>query len=185
MEQLALTLRPAQVMRIFFLALLPACSVGSVLNEDSGPLTITATTTDNGGEYAPHNAVAVWIEKADGTFVKTIQRWSSSRTGFLIAWGQKAGTGDADAVSGATRRDHTKPLTIHWSLRDRMQQIVPDGTYTIRMEMADTNAISATDNHQATFMFVKGPAPQTQTGLSNGGFTGVSIEFMPTTTPMP
>ena len=55
----------------------------------------------------------------------------------------------------------------------------PDGTYTIRMEASDTNATTAGQNNQGTFTFVKGAAPQMQTGLSNGGFTNVTINFTP------
>jgi hypothetical protein len=60
-----------------------------------------------------------------------------------------------------------------------MNQVIPDGTYTVHMEVADTNAISATQNNEGTFTFVKGPQAQMQTGLSNGGFTNVSINFTP------
>ena len=56
---------------------------------------------------------------------------------------------------------------------------LPNGTYTVRMEVADTNAITATANNQGTFTFIKGPNPQMQTGLSNGGFTNVSISYTP------
>jgi hypothetical protein len=163
--------------KLLVIPLVSACSVGSVLSDT--PLQITATTTAKGGEYQPANVVAVWIESADGTAIKTIQRWSGVRTPHLVAWRQKAGASDADAVSGATRANHTTPLTIKWSLRDRNQQIVPDGTYTIRMELADGNSTAAGDNNQGTFTFVKGMEPQTQTGLANGGFTNVSIEFAP------
>lgn len=176
----ALTLHSLPLMRILVL-LLAACDVGSVLPDGNGPapLQITATTTPNGGEYVPDNVVAVWIEKADGTIVKTIGRWSRLRTNFLLAWGQKAGAGDADAVSGATRKNHDTPISVKWNLTDRTKQVVPDGTYTIRMELADTNATTAEQNHQATFTFVKGTAPQTQTALTNGGFTNVAITFDP------
>ncbi|MEO8704138.1 MAG: DUF2271 domain-containing protein, partial [Kofleriaceae bacterium] len=142
-------------------------------------VTITATTTPNGGQYAPRNIVATWIEDSTGAFVKTIDRWAQTRKGSLVAWNQKAGAGDADAVSGATRQNHTAPLTINWDLRDKAGNLVPDGTYTVRMELADSNANTAGQNHQGTFTFVKAAAPQSQAALANGGFTNVSIEFQP------
>lgn len=151
---------------------------GANLNGIS-PLHISATTTPNGGIFEPNNVVAVWIEKPDGTTVKTIQRWSETRTSSLVAWGQKVGAADVDVISGATRNDHATPLSINWNLKDRNQQIVADGTYTIRMELADSNATTAAQNHQGTFTFIKSPQPQSQSGLSNGGFTNVTIQFTP------
>jgi hypothetical protein len=191
-------------MRLAVVAVLfaTACDVGSVLQEggglqpdasgggggsvDSGPsgppppgtLAITATSSPAGGPYNPSNIVAVWIEDSAGTFVKTIQRWSNTRTVSLLAWNAKSG-GDTDAVSGATRTAHTTPLTIMWDLKNKAGTVVPDGTYTIRMEGCDANANDPTDNNQATFTFVKGTAPQTQTALTNDGFSNVSIEFTP------
>lgn len=141
---------------------------------------ITATTTTKAGQqYAPRNVVAVWIEDAQGQFVKTIDRWSSARTQHLIEWNTAAGVGDVDGVSGASRSDHATPLSIEWKLKGADQQLVADGTYTIRMESTESNATSAADCNEATFTFVKGPAAQSQTALSNGGFTNVSIEFTP------
>jgi hypothetical protein len=145
----------------------------------SGPsLQVTVTTTPNGGPYAPANVVAVWVEQG-GTFVQTIDRWAAVRAQHLVAWNAAAGAGDTDAVSGATRGNHATPLTITWDLRDPGGAVVPDGTYTIRMELADSNANLATQNRQGTFTFVKGPSPQSQAGLSNGGFENVSITFTP------
>ena len=142
-------------------------------------LTITVTTTPNGGQFAPRNVVAVWIEDPAGTFVKTIGRYAAVRKGNLVAWVQKAGANDVDAVSGATRLDHVNPLTITWNLRDKLSALAPDGTYTIRMELADNNVTQPAQNHQGTFTFVKSTAPQNQAGLTNGGFTNVTIDFQP------
>ncbi len=158
---------------------------GAVLHAEAGSLTTTFTTTPNGGQFAPNNVVAAWVEGPGGTFVKTIGRWSAVRTGSLIAWNLKAGATDADAVSGATRSNHVTPLTITWNLQDRLNAVIPDGTYTLRMELADSNAATAANNHQGTFTFVKGPTAQMQTALTNGGFTNVSINFDPGAAPPP
>jgi hypothetical protein len=123
--------------------------------------------------------VAVWVEDAAGNFVRTIDRYAATRKSHLIGWIAKAGNADTDAVSGATRANHTGALTRTWDLTGRGGTEIPDGTYTIRMELADSNASTAAQNAQGTFTFVKGTAPQSQTGLANGGFTGVSIAFTP------
>ena len=142
-------------------------------------VSVTVTTTPNGGQYAPKNIVAVWVEDAAGNFIKTIDRFSQVRTAHLVAWVADAGPGDADAVSGATRANHTTPLTMTWDLRDKAGALVPDGTYTIRMELADSNASQPSQNHEGTFTFVKSAAPEQQSGLASGGFTNVTIDFQP------
>ena len=181
-------------------SLIAACDVGSVLNEGGAQpdasgggrmdapgqvgtarLNVTLTTSQTAAPvYQPANVLAVWVEDANGKIMKTIGRYSDVRTVALVAWGQKAGTNDVDALSGATRTSHTAPVTLTaWDVTNRMGQVIPDGTYTVRMEVADTNAVAAASNNQGTFTFVKGPSPQMQTGLSNGGFTNVSINFTP------
>jgi hypothetical protein len=197
------------MLRVVFLGVtLAACSVGSVLPEGGGgaqpdaatgggggggggsgsgsggnstaALTITATTQQTAAPaYAPSHVLAVWVENSGGTIVKTINRYSDIRTVALVAWGQKAGTNDVDAVSGATRTSHATPVQITWDMKDRQGAVVADGTYTLRMELSDTNATAANQNNQGTFTFVKGTQPQMQTGLSNGRFTNVSINFTP------
>jgi len=122
----------------------------------------------------------VWVEDAGGAFVKTIGRWANVRKGNLVAWTTAAGANDVDAVSGATRQNHTGTLTVTWDLKNRGGTVVPDGTYTIRMELTDKNTSSAATNNQGTFTFVKGATPQSQTGLTSGGFSGVAITFSPT-----
>lgn len=143
---------------------------------------VTGTTTAHGGPYAPRNVVAIWIEDANGTFVKTIGRWANARTSRLVAWVAKAGSGDVDAVSGATRQDHTQRVTATWDLKNKAGTEVPDGTYTIRMELADSNASSPAQNDQGTYSFVKNTAGATQTNVKSGGFTA-TIDYKPNASP--
>ena len=142
-------------------------------------LQITATSTTGNGQYAPRNVVAIWIEGPGGAFVKTVSRWANVRKQHLVAWTTAAGPNDADAISGATRPNHTTPLTVTWDLLNKQGQVIPDGTYTVRMESTELNANTPAQNHQGTFTFVKSGTAQMQTGLSNGGFTNVTLNFTP------
>lgn len=146
----------------------------------SSSLQISLTTSPSPNPvYNPNHVVAVWIEGAGGTFVKTIGRWANVRRTSLVAWQAKAGATDADAVSGATLNDHAAPLSVTWDLKDKGGTAVADGTYTIRMEVADSNATAPAQNNQGTFTFMKSAAPQSQNALANGGFSNVSIVFTP------
>jgi hypothetical protein len=142
-------------------------------------LSVTFTTSPTAAPvYDPAHVVAVWIQDSGGAFVKTIGRYAGTRKQYLLGWIAKAGTNDADAVSGASPTDHA-PLTVTWDLKNKAGTVVPDGTYTIRMESTDKNATAISQNNEGTFTFVKGTAAQTQTALSNGGFSNVSIKFTP------
>ncbi len=147
----------------------------------TGTLEITGTASPTGiGQYAPNHVLAVWLEGPGGTFVKTIDRQAQVRTAALVAWRAKAGNTDVDAVSGATRPSYGTPFTITSDLLDRAGAAeIPDGTYTVRMESSDLNAVTANQNNQGTFTFIKGPAPQAQTALTSDGFAAVSITYTP------
>jgi hypothetical protein len=147
----------------------------------TGTIQFNATTAPQGtaGGFAPANAVVVWVEDAQGNFVKTIDRHSAVRTVNLVAWNQEAGIGDVDSVSSASRVDHATPLSFMWKLKDRNKLVIPDGTYTIRVEVTEVNATTAAQNQQATFTFTKGPTAEMQTGLTSGGVTNVSIMYTP------
>jgi len=156
-------------------------SGGATLNNAtlrSQPLTVTFDTSPAGGIYSPQNCVVVWVESA-GTFVKTIGRWCDVRKQYLLAWTSKAGPNDPDAISGATRAGHSTRLTATWDLKNNFNTIVPDGTYSIRMETTDGLASGVGDNNQGTFTFTKGPADQIQTGLGGGGHSNVNIAYSP------
>jgi hypothetical protein len=138
-------------------------------------LDVAFDTTSNGGQYSPKNIVAVWIERADGTFVKTIGRWAGTRRSHLIGWVQKSGS-DADAVSGATRSNHNARLTVHWDFKDRSGALVPDGAYNIRMELADKNSVATSQNREGTFPLQKSGTASSQT-TSGSGFENVAIDY--------
>jgi len=175
---------PSSIMGVFTSGLVRTLPLTSIVvvalaGTASADVTVTFTTTPNGGEFAPKNVVSAWIEHDPGPFVKTIGVYAAERRVNLVAWGLTAGLTDMDAISGATRLDHLTPVTFTWNLRDRDNKLVPDGMYKIRMEMADSNAQTTASNRQGAFLFVVGPTPQMQTGLSSGGFTDGSIDFQP------
>ncbi len=151
--------------------------------EAKGSVKVTFTTTPAPVRtYTPNNVVAAWIQTGGGAHVRTVGRWSAVRTQYLLSYRQAATATDPlapDAVSGASRLSHADPLTVVWNLRDKAGNVSPDGTYTIRLELAESNANAIASNNQGTFTFVKGPNPQTQTALTNGGFTNVSITYDP------
>lgn len=141
-------------------------------------VTVRFTSTPVGGQYAPKHVMAAWVERSDGTFIKTLARWANN-PGFslgiahLNAWRAKAGTNDLDAISGATQDAHI-PRQIKWNLKDKAGATLPDGQYVIKIELTDRNSAGQV----GTFNVTKGAADGNQgTNLSNGGFVNVSIDY--------
>ncbi len=158
-------------------ALVVALGMPSLARAD---MTLTFTTTPNGGNRAPVNDLAAWIELDQGPFIKTIGVYTTEETKInLIAWRLIAGPNDTDALLGPSRPDNLTPVTVTWNLRDKQGNLVPDGTYKIRLEFSDGIAQTTQDNRQGAFTFIKSSTPQVQTGLTNNGFIDASIDFQP------
>jgi len=51
-----------------------------------GTLTVSTTTSNAGGNYAPRNIVAVWIEDEQGNWVKTLLAYAATRKTHLNTW---------------------------------------------------------------------------------------------------
>jgi hypothetical protein len=150
--------------------------------QTAGTLTLTATTSETGGNYAPKNIVAVWIEDEQGNFVKTLMAYAANRKTHLNTW--EASTTAAgspfntvDAITGATKTSHaTRSCT--WNGTDVNGAIVPDGSYKVRMELTDKNA---TGNY-STFTFTKDTNPENLTPANVPSFSSISINWEPVIT---
>jgi hypothetical protein len=150
--------------------------------QTSGTLTVTATTSSAGGNFAPKNIVAVWIENEQGNFVKTLLAYAQTRKTHLNTW--EASTTAAgspfntvDAVTGATKTSHAT-RTCTWDGTDINGTLVPDGTYKVRMELTDKNS---TGNY-STFTITKDTNPENQTPANVPSFSSISINWEPVLT---
>ncbi|MEI8272333.1 MAG: DUF2271 domain-containing protein [Paludibacter sp.] len=142
----------------------------------SGLLTVTATTSTVYGTYAPKNVVAMWIQDSSGKFVKTMLILANARKAHLTNWVTATPVGNSiDAITGATQSSHgTRACT--WKATDLAGVVVPDGTYTVIMEMTESN----TGSKLGTFTFVKGPNGVTLTPANILSFGNISIQWAPT-----
>jgi hypothetical protein len=112
--------------------------------QTDGVLNVTATTSSAGGNYAPKNIVAIWIEDDQGNFVKTLLAYAQNRKTHLNTW--EASTTAAgspfntvDAITGATKTSHGT-RTCSWNATDINGAIMPDGTYKVWFELTDKNS---------------------------------------------
>jgi len=144
----------------------------------SGQLTVTATTFTANGTYAPRNVVAMWIQDSSGKFVKTMLILANARKAHLTNWVTATPVGNSiDAISGATQTSHGTRSCI-WNGTDALKMPVADGTYTVKMEMTESNSGSRV----GTFTFDKGPNAQTLTPTNIASFSNISITWTPAPT---
>lgn len=168
--------------RTFLVTLLMLMGAWTISAQTEGSLTVTVTTSNAGGNYAPRNCVVFWIEDSQGSFVKTMMAYADTRKTHLNTW--EASTTAAgspfntvDAITGATRTTHaTRNCT--WNATNLSGAVVPDGTYRIRMELTDKNA---TGNF-STFTFTKGTVTEVQTPANVPSFSAITIAWEPVIT---
>lgn len=166
-----------RMMLIFFVA---CVALSSAYAQTAGTLSVTVTTSSAGGNYAPRNIVAIWVEDSSGKFVKTLLAYAANRRTHLNNWeASTTSAGSAfnatDAISGATRNNHGT-YTCTWNGTDYSGKPVADGTYSLKMELTDKNATG----NSASYSFVKGNNNQTISPAVVPSFSGVSIEWKST-----
>ncbi|MET0340910.1 MAG: DUF2271 domain-containing protein [Polyangiales bacterium] len=109
-----------------------------------------------GGKYAPRNIGAIWVERAEGGYVKTLERWAGTRAMFLRNWRASARDDLTDAITGATLATHTVH-EVRWNFTDVAGAVVPDGNYRLAMETTDRDATGAV--HYVPFVKSGTPGP--------------------------
>lgn len=170
-------------MRKFTISLL-LLSITSIVSlaQTTGELSVSVSTSSTGGNYAPRNILAIWIEDSEGNFIKTLLAYADRRMTHLNKWqastnaiGSEFNT--TDAITGATKSSHTTRI-CGWNGTDYNGTIVSDGSYTVWMELTDKNS---TGNF-SSFPFTKNENPNSQTPSNKPSFSSISIEWNPSGT---
>ncbi|NVN95699.1 MAG: DUF2271 domain-containing protein [Bacteroidetes bacterium] len=147
----------------------------SLQAQTTGNLTFSVTTTST-GNFSPRHVIAIWIEKSDGTFVKTKLKKAAARVQYLNQWVAKSGSNVVDATTGATVSAH-QTESITWNATDVTGATVADGDYKLWIQMAWSNnngptySIAFTKNATAAHIT---PADQTN-------YTGMVLDWTPNT----
>lgn len=115
-----------------------------VVDAGTGPnaLTVVYRTHSQGGGFAPRNIGAAWIERGDGTWIKTLQVWAAIRARYLSRFNAASGGNRLDAISSATLASHVRHEN-HWDLRDVQGNRVAPGAYRVVIELTDGNRAGA------------------------------------------
>lgn len=155
---------------------------GQIFAQTPGTLTVNTTTSSTGGEYAPKNVVAIWVENSSGEFIKTLLAYGNNRRTHLNTWEASTTTAGSafnvtDAVSGATQPSHGT-RTCQWDGTDYNGTLVADGDYKLRMELTDKNETGNT----ASITFAKGSEPQNLTPANTPSFASITVNWVPMST---
>ena len=137
-------------------------------------LSVTASTSTAGGNYAPKNVLAVWIENGSGQFVKSLAVYAAQRKYDLTRW-QSASKGNVtDAATGATRSGYSS-ISLTWNGTDTGGNIVADGSYKLCFELTDKSS----SGNYSSFNFTKGATEQTLTPANVPSFSNITIKWSP------
>jgi len=164
-------------------SLIFAIATGFVLySQTPGKLDVSVSTSSTGGNYAPRNILAIWIENEEGSFIKTLLAYADKRKTHLNIW--QASTAAAgseynvvDAITGATKSSHAT-RTCSWNGFDYKGSAVPDGNYFLKMELTDKNSTG----NSASFLFAKADSASIQSPSDNPSFSSVSLSWTPSST---
>jgi hypothetical protein len=163
---------------LIFLSLL---NIGNIKAQTAGSFTFTINPVAHNGSYGAKHVVAIWIENAAGTFVKTKLRQSSSSTiDHLATWTSNSASNVVDATTGATLTTYA-PLTVMWDGTNVSQVVVADGDYNIWIEMAWDNS-KTTDKTVTSFAFTKGSAAVHLKPANTSLFTDIALDWVPVVT---
>ncbi|MCX7818837.1 MAG: DUF2271 domain-containing protein [Kiritimatiellae bacterium] len=145
-----------------------------------GTLELGVTIRGDSTGFGPRHVVAVWIEDAQGRWVRTLAVEGRKQWRRLEAWRAAAGRlAGPDAVTGATRTDWGR-LTASWDGLMAGGTPAPDGEYRVRIETTWWNGAGPrVDN----LKFTKGPSPQQVTLPDTGPFREIRLDWKPAAPP--
>lgn len=155
-------------------------SSGTAFTQTVGTVTFKVRTEPFGGKYSPKNIGAVWVENAQGQFVKTLTVLAKKRIAHLIKWQAASGGNTVDAITSATVRSH-QTHTATWNCTDVNGTVVPDGAYKIFVEFTEDNSSKAgkPPGKWTVLEFTKGSSSHTLTPADETYFKDMELAYTP------
>lgn len=147
----------------------------------AGTLTFKVTTA-SGGSLSGAHIQAIWITNSptnsSSTFIKTLLTTTSGDKSHLAKFLTAAGStpNAVDATTGATTSTYGL-LTKTWNATNVSRVVVPDGDYTVWVEVSDDPT-----EVSGSWTFTKGPTASTSTGTATTNLTNVTLSWVPVNT---
>ena len=164
-----------QTLVMFAFVAISVCAIA----QTAGNLSVSVKTVTNSGQYAPRHIMAIWVEDANGTFVKTLLFRSQNTQYRKYLTKFKAATSSTynsvDASTGATYNSHST-RTASWNGKNVSEALVADGTYKLCVEFTESNG----SGPYQEYTFTKSSEAQSLTPTSVTNFQNVTISWTPT-----
>jgi hypothetical protein len=151
-------------------------------------LVLDFTTVSLNGRYAPKNGGVAWVADANGKWVHTFELWFGVYYSALKAYPMAGGPDyvpnfsplgkplsvppPPDVITSATLPVHRTHAAESWDLNDVNGNEVPDGNYSVVIEVVEQNPEQVYD-----FPFVKAGEPAQWTPADVPGLKGVKISL--------
>ena len=147
--------------------------------QTTGTLSFSCSTYAPEADYGTKHVAAIWIEYNDNpsVFIKTNAKYGYEDD-HLTAWTEASSKNLVDAVTGGTLKSYAT-LSVEWDGTDIFHEVVPDGDYSIYIEMG-WGANHTVDHAVSMYTFTKGPDAQDLTPEGNTNFSSVSLSWQPT-----
>jgi len=142
-----------------------------------GTLTVTASVA-----YSSPYYYAVWLKNPAGSFLRTITMYGNTSKYYpdLANWNRESAANKVNATTGATKSS-SGSYTSTWNGKDQSNtNIVPDGTFTVSIEMSSESY--GTNSKYITKTFAKGTVEQTVTATNVAPISNISIKWVPSNT---
>ncbi|WP_340115031.1 T9SS type A sorting domain-containing protein [Maribellus mangrovi] len=149
--------------------------------QTTGTLRFSCLTNAPSGTWGNKHVAAIWIQNNanPSVFVKTNAKYGHDDD-HLTSWTAISGKNLVDAVTGATLSTYDT-LSIEWDGTNVSHEVVPDGDYTVYIEMGWGR--DKTAQHKTTgFSFTKGESVQQSNPAGNSNYSSVSVNWQPTAT---
>lgn len=161
---------------IMFLGLTKAQENAPLVSTD-GSLTVTSNVTYSNPYY-----YVVWIKEPFGNFLRTITMYGQTAKYYpdLAHWNSESAANKVNATTGATKSS-SSPFSSVWNGKNQANTtIVPDGNYTVSIEMSSESYGS--NSKYITTTFTKGPAAVTLNPTAVSPISNVTIRWQPANT---
>lgn len=147
-------------------------SGGMVASLELSSMTFQVATEGQGGKYSPKNIGAIWLEDAQGNWVRTLEKWAARRERHLHMYTEAGPDFFTDAITSATLTRHTAH-SLTWDLNDSAGARVTGSDFTVWIEVTEKDGQG--DYISVPFSLSAGPGLTTI--ADEASFSGMSIEL--------
>ncbi|MGW8315311.1 MAG: T9SS type A sorting domain-containing protein [Bacteroidales bacterium] len=166
---------------LIFLAFLTGLFITGLSSaQTAGTLTFSYTPVAHSGTWGEKHVLAIWIQDNSDNFIRTEFRyWGNGTDDHLPDWKASSNENITDATTGATLSAYSS-RTFTWDGTDLGGTLLPDGDYKVTIEECWSHGPG--NKVTTSYTFTKNESESHLTPEDNDDFTGVTIDWIPSTT---